>query len=552
MQGVNSHTSGPNPGDSDANGSLVPLHSRTRLRIAIVGAGFCGSTLAARLLRSACADRLEIVLIERSGVFGPGLAYGKARPTNLLNVPAGNMSALDDDAGHFLRWAQDIDPAIKTGDFLPRLLYGQYIKQLLAEAIEESRAVCTRVEGEAVDARRVAKVHPEAPTLNDGSSPTDQTEIVLASGERVRCDHAALCLGNFPPAPLPGVPKSLEDAGLVVRDPWSPLALANLDPDDDVLLVGTGLTMIDIASKLREAGHRGTVHAVSRRGLLPASHRGPSKPPLPRKPPERLADWDGTTLSLLRIMRGAISQAASEGIDWREVITSIRGITPSLWQRMDVEQRRKFIRHVRTYWETARHRLSPLVARGVHEAIAQGSVVIHAGRVTCATNPERERVGLLARYTTPTRSRSGFVDSATRRVGKIAVRLTPRGSSPDEAKTLLVSRIINCTGPECDAARSEDPLLQSLLAQGLIRPDPLRLGADCTPTGAVIDRQGNVSDSLSVVGPLRKGLLWETTAVPELRKQVSELAARLTAPLLVEVVVQGTREGVGNIAGRVN
>ncbi|MBC7772342.1 MAG: FAD/NAD(P)-binding protein [Pyrinomonadaceae bacterium] len=514
---MNAHTNGSKPGSPGTNGYPAPSRRHTRLRVGIVGAGFCGSTLAVRLLRSHCAEQLEIILLEREGVFGPGLAFGKARPTNLLNVPAGNMSALDDDAGHFLRWAQELDPATRTGDFLPRRLYGQYIKQLLDDAAAQSRALFTRVAGDAADVR---KVHA-GPSSPGESAPIDETEIVLASGQVVRCDQVVLCLGNFPPAPLAGLPDSLELNGSVVGDPWNPLALANLDPEADLLLVGTGLTMVDIASELRQAGHRGTVHAVSRRGLLPASHRGPSKPPAPRQAPEQLASWDGKALSLLRIMRGAITQATLDGIDWREVITSIRGITPSLWQRMDLQQRQKFIRHIRTYWETARHRVSPVVAKGLKEAMAQGSLVIHAGRIT----------------------------SATQQSGKVAVCLAPRGSAADEARILLVSRVINCTGPECDIARSDDRLLQSLVSKGQIRPDPLRMGADCTPAGAVIDRDGIVSDFLYVAGPLRKGLLWETTAVPELRKQVSELAAHLTATLRTETPVVETRTGTSSVAG---
>lgn len=478
------------------------------MRIAIVGAGFTGSMLAARLLRSSCAELLHVLLIERGGVFGPGLAYGKAKPTNLLNVPAGNMSALDDDAGHFLRWAQEIDPAVRTGDFLPRRMYGQYIRQTFEAAAVESRGRLTRIESEAVGAQ--VRTSADAPDATTGA-----VELVLAGGERLACDHLVLCTGNFPPSALPGLPESLEADGLLVRDPWSPAAIANLEPEADLLLVGTGLTMIDLVSDLRQAGHRGTVHAISRRGLLPASHRGPSKPPPPRKAPELLSSWDGRALTLLRIMRGAIDQATREGIDWREVITSVRGLTPWIWQKMDTGQRRAFLRHVRAYWETARHRLAPQVAKGVREAMVQGLLVIHAGRVA----------------------------SAARQNGKVAVRIAPRGCAADEARTILVSRIINCTGPDSDIERSDEPLLRSLLAQGLIRPDPLHLGADCAPSGAVIDRQGITSEILSVAGPLRKGLLWETTAVPELRKQVSELAARLTAPLVAESLVPRTRDG---------
>jgi len=192
-------------------------------------------------------------------------------------------------------------------------------------------------------------------------------------------------------------------------------------------------------------------------------------------------------------------------VDWREVVTSIRGVTPELWQRMNNVERAKFLRHARAYWEVARHRLAPSIAQTVNEHVKAGKLVVGAGRVK----------------------------EISERDAGLEVVITPRGESG--TRTLRVARVLNCTGPENDISRVEDPLVRSLALRGVIRPDPLAIGVDCTASGAAIDVNGAASRELFVAGPLRKGLLWETTAVPELRKQVSRLAEVLAEPARVHV-----------------
>ncbi|MGE3109482.1 MAG: FAD/NAD(P)-binding protein [Phycisphaerales bacterium] len=465
-------------------------------RIAIIGAGFSGSMLALHLSRAARPDRIEVLLFEKCGVFAPGLAYGQARSTNLLNVPAGNMSALPDDPDHFLRWAQQRDAHVTGGDFLPRRLYGQYLRAVLDHA----------------DAANLCRVHADVRDVTE--QPDGSFDLAASDARRWRCDSVVLCVGNSPPSQawLRGVEiSSQEPLATLVQDPWAPAALDGLAAGDagehqDVLLVGAGLTMVDIVTELRARGHKGVIHALSRRGILPAAHRSPSRPPAHRAPLVDLSAWDGRARSLVRLVRAGISSAAARGVNWREVIASLRGATPDIWRRMNPPEQDTFLRHLRTYWDAARHRLAPRIADHIAAEIDAASLVLHAGRIR-TIRPAGE--GVEVSYQPRRRAASPL--------------------HPPSLQRLRVARVINCTGPECDINLIGLPVIDAMLRHGLIRPDRHRIGIDCTPEGQVIRTSGDVNQNLWVLGPARRGALWETTAVPELRTQAASLAQTLAS-----------------------
>ncbi len=450
--------------------------------IAIVGGGFSGTMVAAHLLRSGLPVR--VTLIERLGPFGGGVAYGTRCASHVLNVPCGRMSAFEDDPDHFLGWLRQRDPAATGGSFVSRPLYGQYLRQLLAEA--ESAAatgvVLERVPGEAVAIR---------PLPQDSG-----VQVSLGTGGTLVADGAVLAVGNYPPAD-PDVPGADFCAGPgYVRDPWAHDAL-RVDPDQPVLLIGTGLTMLDIALALRDQGHRAPIHAVSRRGLLPQPHRASPTPPPHLDRPGSMDRWERTALGLLRGLRREAADAARRGIGWREVVTSIRADTPALWASLGERERRRFLEHLRPFWETHRHRAAPEAWAGVEAMMRSGRLRVRAARIA----------------------------AFGARPGSLEVSIRPRGSAGVER--LSVARVINCTGPDTDLSRIREPLIASLRDAGLIRPDPLGLGLDTDAGGALIDARGHPSQRLFLAGPLRKGSLWENTAVPELRVEARRLAARI-------------------------
>src|SRR5437764_4481857 len=129
----------------------------------------------------------------------------------------------------------------------------------------------------------------------------------------------------------------------------------------------------------------------------------------------------------------------------------------------------------------------------------------------------------------------GRLVSLEEKNGGVEARYRERGAEEDTV--ILVDRVINCTGPECDYRRMRHPLVASLLGQGMVRPDDLALGLDTDPKGALLDAEGHPSKILYTLGPLRKGTLWETTAVPEIRVQAEELATALVCGDRSEQVV---------------
>src|SRR6478735_2867100 len=124
--------------------------------IAIIGAGCTGALLAINLLKIHKGGGINLVLIDKFERMGRGLAYRTWDDNHVLNVPAGNMSALVDDPLHFVRFCQTVDPAFSAGSFVSRRLYGDYLEQLLAQAEAESAAILQRIPHE------VVAVRPEA------------------------------------------------------------------------------------------------------------------------------------------------------------------------------------------------------------------------------------------------------------------------------------------------------------------------------------------------------------------------------------------------------
>ena len=455
--------------------------------IAIVGAGFSGTTLAIHLLRAAPPGLDRLYLVERAEGRVGGVAYRTRSASHTLNVPAGRMSAFEDDPDDFLRFVRRREPARTGGSFVPRREYGRYLADRLDEARRASSLPLVRVLGEVVSVTEAA----------------DGVVLGLADGRRLEVGRAALAIGNYPPADPAVADGSVFASVRYARDPWAGDAL-ELDRREDVLLVGTGLTMVDVALALRDSDQQGRIFAISRRGLLPQPHRLSAKPPPHLDRPAALDEWPSSALGLLRGLRREVREREGEDVDWREVVTSIRADTPALWQRLDPDERRRFLRHARPYWETHRHRSSPESAYAIEELVEAGKLEVIAGTLEELAEDDRG----------------------------IVVTIRRRGAPSHE--TLHVGKVINCTGPDTDLTRVRDPLVASLRRDGLIRPDELGLGLDTDEEGRLVTADGGTSERLTLLGPLRKGRLWEHTAVPELRVAAKHVADSLVREATLE------------------
>lgn len=443
--------------------------------VIIVGAGFSGTLLAINLLRHEA--ELSVLLVEKRNAFGRGVAYSSLHDDHLLNVRAGNMSALPDDPGHFVRWFSRRGG--DAGQFARRKDYGQYLSELLAESAAAAQGRLQLIQGQAVEA-----------------IPRDGGVLVRVDDGRILAgDALVMALGNL----APSLPPNLDPAGLppdvCIRDPWGEAPADKLEDEDTVLLLGTGLTMVDVALSLSATGWRGRMLALSRRGLLPhphaAAHHASAGPP-PGTVPPLAARPHGRPAQLLRQTR---QRAALRG--WHAAIDELRPFTQSMWAAASAPERAQFLRHLRPWWDIHRHRLAPAIAEQLHNLTLEGRLRIAAGKLLSVAADGRDA----------------------------AVVWRPRGSRATE--NVVVRRIVNCIGPSGDVAAADDPLLRSLLTQGLARPDPLRLGLDVDSQSNLIGVDSRPVPGLHALGPMTRGAFWEITAVPDIRQQAWSLARRL-------------------------
>ncbi|NJC06089.1 putative NAD(P)/FAD-binding protein YdhS [Sphingomonas kaistensis] len=402
------------------------------------------------------AGNVPVVLVDGSGRLGRGVAYSTTEPVHLLNVASAKMSAWPDQPDHFARWCGDEEGAT----FVERRAFGRYLGEQLAAApgVDAVKAM-------ALDARR----------------QDDGWDVTLSDGRRIAASALVLAQGNQPPTPFPG--SAALPPELFFNNPWSDAAHAGVErvaaEGSDVLILGTGLTMVDTVLSLVAAGHQGRITALSRRGLIPRAH---VHPPAAPAPVELNEVPQGNVLALWRWLR-----ARSAAVGFRAVIDALRPHSHALWQQLPAEEQRRFMRHARPWWDVHRHRIAPQVAEQLRELVAAGRLEIVAGRV-------------------------GLMEAVD---GRLKVAISRR----DGRKVVReVGAAFNCTGPLGDLRRTADPLLRSLLDQGAIRTDTFAMGLD-------VDDRSRAGERLWALGPLTKGRYWEIVAVPDIRHQAQAVAA---------------------------
>lgn len=455
--------------------------------VAIVGGGASGVLTAVQLMRRS-APGLRVVLIEKGEKVGPGLAYRTDHEGHRLNVPAGQMIAMPDRPLDFLEWVQREKPETQPQEYLSRQTFGRYLVDLIERTTAESRG---RVVLETRRAEAISASFAESP------GGPDQVEIALDDGETVTADKVVLALGNGRPYDIPGLDPAFVDSDHYIADPWADGALDRCLSDDSVLLIGTGLTMVDMALVLGGVGGP-TIYAVSRHGLMPRAH-GDTMPTRGR--PVAVPDERCSLTELTSRLLTEIASAAARGEDWRVAFDSLRPITNDLWRSLDRRDQKRFITDLSRIWGVHRHRMAPRVALGLERLKVNRRLRVYAGTIQAIELKE----------------------------GRASVGLKLHGV--DQGEPLVVDRVINCTGPSYDPRRLEQPLVRSLCDRGLLRVDSLGIGFDVDLDGALVGEEANVSDSLYAIGPLRNGVLLETTAVPEIGKQAELLAERLLSGL---------------------
>ncbi|CAM3384784.1 pyridine nucleotide-disulfide oxidoreductase [Pseudomonas floridensis] len=457
--------------------------------ILIIGGGLSGTMLAVQLLRRPGARR--ILIVETREELGRGEAYSATEPGHTLNGNAARMSADADDADDLTRW---LTQYLATGGwpeaagqrvpvaelFPPRGVFGLYVQQRLREAQSVGAAQGSTVEhvcAEAVDIQTQA----------------EGVQVTLADGRTLHGHVAVLATGMYAASRTP----QRESNGLnaAALDPWDVAAMRQLDPQARVLIIGSGLTMVDAVVSLEQSGHRGPIQVYSRHGLLPHVRRQPPEWPdfLSQDPGIR------STRQLVRKVREQCELAIESGIDWQAPLDTVRANIGRLWNQATDLQRRQFVRHVRPWWESHHHRSPPPSAALLARLVKEGRLTLRAA------------------------SLQGVAPLPS---GQVQISLRYRGE--EQPSRITGDALINSTGIEYDWRRVDRSLPRQLLARGLIKPGPLALGIAADPGGAVMDAQGHCSSRLFAMGPPLRGMWWESTAVNDVASQAKALAIRLT------------------------
>lgn len=454
--------------------------------VAVVGGGLSGALFGLKL--AAARPDFRVIVIEATRRVGRGLAYGACTPQHLLNVPISRMEVgLEPGFADWLEANPKAAQALSTGleesagdlhgMFVPRALFGAYLEERLEAAlVTDDRPGLSLLRGEVV---RVLARPDRAVRLSDG--------------REIPVDTVVLATGNLAPRAPGGPDQWFYDSPGFVPDPWAPDAFEGVGPDDPLMLLGTGLTTVDIVLKLTAAGHRGPILATSRRGLLPQVHAAGGAWPAFLE-----AALPASPRALTRLIREQVATAHARDIPWQRVFDAARPAIPAAWSSWSAREKRQFLRHLRTRWDVHRHRMARRIHDALHAETTRGRLEILAARVRGYRLAE----------------------------GGVEVTLAPR--TGDERRFAAI-RVVNCTGPRRDVGNLAIPMLADLRDQGLALPDALGLGLE-TENCALLDTHRRPSTWLYALGALTCPQWWEITAVPEIAVQVDRLVGQLANP----------------------
>jgi uncharacterized NAD(P)/FAD-binding protein YdhS len=456
--------------------------------IAIIGGGFCGTLVTVQLLRQA-KKPLRIILINRNYPVSKGIAYSTEDENHLLNVAAGKMSAFPEDPDHFVNWIKNknelnhfVSDELNLA-YLPRAVYGNYIQAIFDEA------------------QKAKPAHIEISILNDEAKDIQKTinsyKIVLRANKAVAADKIILATGNSLPSQLPIKDERFYTSRNYYGNPWSQAAVENIKHDETVFIIGTGLTMLDTALSVARNGFRGKIIALSRSGLLPLYHKR-RKPYLELlndlNPPYRLQQ-------LYEIYFKHIIQASAQGNPTEALVDAIRPKTQEIWMGLSLQEKIQFMTHIKHFWNVTRHRAAKEVYDSISKLREKNSLDVLSGRLISMTETGND------------------------------IEIIYWDKKSQRERIIKAHRVINCTGPETDISKVNDELIKNLVERGFIAPDELKLGMNALPDGTIIRKDNSLSSFLFTIGSNLKGILWESTAVPELRIQAKQLASELLRQL---------------------
>jgi len=451
----------------------------TERHIVIVGGGFTGTALAIHLARNGYQG-LNVTLIEPREQPGRGVAYGSTDPSHRINVPASRMYLSASGEGDFDRWFRDsaafrADPQALWHDgsvYPQRAQFGTWVGEQFSAAAGASAA-------------RVQHIRDRAVALKDGY-------VLTSYGKRFRADEVVLAISHPPPA-LPSLAENIRHSPRLIANPWLKEVLAGVKPQERLAVMGSGLTMSDVVASLHRQGHRGSIVAFSRRGLLPRPNLTGAYAPLTLDYRQTQA---ATASGWLRRIRQEITTAAGQQLPWQLVLDDIRRQGQTLWQQLPLKEQRRFLRLLRPWWDVHRYRIAPQVSEVLEQWQATGQLQVKAARLASLTE---------------------ISDGLT-------LTLQPRGGS---AEALTVDKLILTTGPAHQALLQSDVLLSQLAREGTICADALGLGIQVNRHSQALNDRGEANPHLYVAGPAARGFFGELMGLPQVADHAESVARQL-------------------------
>lgn len=456
-------------GQKRAEGPAKPSRGSEGASVVIVGGGFSGVAAAAAVLEQE-SFRGRIAIVEPRSRLGQGLAYGEARSGEILNTRVRDMSISASAPGDFRIWAEETGAELPAqrgvrdygGVFARRALFGDYVEARFVERCAKRPDIAVR---------HLRALAVSATALGDG-----QVCVGLNDGAPLVADALILAMGF-------GAPNRPARFGVAPFTPFLPDAEMRR-----VVLAGSSLTMADVLLRLRRDGYQGRIDVVSRRGLLPhpqsieatGRRRVVSIPPFP-----------GLARMTYAVRRECEAEIA-EGGDWRDAVNGVRPHIPVLWRALSKNDRRRFQRHVRPFWDVHRHRLPLDQHQRIARELIAGAATLGRGTV------RRTATGVEIAW------RDGMIETV---------------SDP----------VVDCAGHTPDL---EAPIIRSLVAEGLARFDDSGIGLSVDVDGAIAPAPVG-GETIFALGPLGAGSLIEITATPEIAQQAA-LAARAVVNRLRE------------------
>lgn len=450
--------------------------------IVIIGAGASGTLTAIQFL-SHLKVKSTIILIDKAErTFFRGVAYSSQLEYEPLNVHTGKMSAWTHRPDDFYEWLiGNRDASIKRDSFVSRRWYGDYLEYTFCKQAELSKHIT------------VKKIVGEVVSIEKHTNTEDYT-LFLESGKKIAANAIFLATGNEAPQSFFTAPQIKMLGSAFHADPWGARP-QHIHVDDTVLVLGTGLTMVDTVLSLRERHHRGPIYCFSRNGYLPLPHAADSKltAQLPKK--------NISLKDCLFYLRQQTAEAKVNQLPWQSVLDAFRPFTASVWKGFSVAEKAFYLKKLRTLWDIHRHRIPPKSDQLLQELFAKGQLKIVNGRFTDIQKADNH---------------FDFYFNE-KKTGK--------------SMMLSVHHIINCTGPSSDYHQCNNKLMHQMLLNGYSVQDELKLGIITGEQGEIINAQHLPLSGCYAVGPLRKACEWESTAIREIRMQAEEVASILTGQL---------------------